>query len=320
MTPNILILSSLHDFSADLVAVQLERSGVPYVRVNREHLAEQRLALDPLLPSLTIRGSSRTYSINSHLKAIWFRQPVFLRNTPSVPLSLDEQLARSQWTAFLRSLCVFRDVAWMNFPGATYLAESKPYQLAVAHRCGFRVPATIATNDVARIQEISRTDLVIKSLDTVLLRDGKDCLFTYTTVNPGNKLRDETVCAAPLLAQEHLSDKTDIRVTVVGDKVFAVRILSHGSSIGGDWRTLPRKDIQYHDLALDDDLADRCRLLTRTLNLSFGAIDLIETPSGIYFIEINPTGEWGWLSSPERPIDKAIASWLQTPEAKDATP
>ena len=313
MTPHVLILSGLYDFSTDMVAVHLENSGVPYVRLNREHLAEHRLTLDPIGPSLVVRGPSQTYNIDSHLKAIWFRQPVFLRNTPSAPLSPSEQLARSQWAAFLRGLCVFRDVAWMNFPGATYLAESKPYQLAVARRCGFQIPTTLATNDVNRVQDAFSNDLVIKSLDTVLLRDGDDCLFTYTTISKGDQLNDDTVAAAPLLAQQNLRNKTDVRITVVGDHVFAVRILSQGCGVKGDWRTVPRKDIQYHDLTLDDDVTHRCRFLTRALGLNFAAIDLIETPCDTYFIEINPTGEWGWLSSPERSIDKAIASWLREP-------
>lgn len=36
----------------------------------------------------------------------------------------------------------------MNDPSATYLAESKPYQLAVANELGFKVPRTMVTNDV----------------------------------------------------------------------------------------------------------------------------------------------------------------------------
>ena len=100
---------------------------------------------------------------------------------------------------FLRGLCVFRDAAWMNFPVATYIAESKPYQLSVAAHCGFKTPATLATNDPHRIREAFPDKLAIKSLDTVLLRDGHDCLFTFTTLNPGDELNEETVNSVPLL-------------------------------------------------------------------------------------------------------------------------
>lgn len=321
MTPHVLILSGLYDFSTDLVVLRLEESSVPYLRLNREHLAQNRFALDPVTQTLTVRCSRLTYNIDATaLKTIWYRQPVFLRNTPPIPLSPAEQLERSQWSAFLRSLCLFRDVAWMNFPGATYLAESKPYQLAVAHDCGFEVPQTFVTNDSECVRAAFSGDFIVKSLDTALLRDGEDCLFTYTTVNSSSseEFCDETVRAVPLLAQRNLTDKVDIRVTVVGDDVFAVRILSRGRGIQGDWRTVPRDDVSYFDVVLDDDVLQSCSLLTRTLGLGFAAIDLIETTHGIYFIEVNPTGEWGWLSSSHRPIDKAIAGWLKNPTARNA--
>ena len=317
MRPLVLILSGLYDFSTDLVALQLQRAGTQYVRLNREQFADHRLTLDPLVPELTIRGPSGNYHVGRELVSVWFRQPVFLRNTPPAPLSPAEQLERSQWTAFLRALCVFRHAVWMNFPGATYTAESKPYQLSVAADCGFQVPATLVTNDANRIRDTFPDNLVIKSLDTVLLRDGDDCLFTYTTLNPDIEMNDETVSAVPLLAQRALEEKTDLRVTVVGEKVFAVRVLSRGSGITGDWRVVPKSELEFQDIELSDDMAGRCQLLTHRLGLSFAAIDLIETPEDIFFIEVNPTGEWGWLSTVERPIDCAIASWLGNPPWSD---
>ena len=313
MSPRILILSGLYDFSTDLVVLRLQHAGVPYVRLNREQLADHRITLDPLVPELTVHGPAGTHHFGPDLGAVWFRQPVFLRNTPSTPLSLEEQLERSQWTAFLRALCVFRHAAWMNSPGATYLAESKPYQLSVAASCGFQIPATLATNDASSIRKAFPDSLIIKSLDTVLLRDGDDCLFTYTTLSSGSALNDDAVSAVPLLAQHALEDKTDLRVTVVGDDVFAVRILSQGCGIAGDWRVTPKADLEYRDIVLDNEMVARCHLLTRRLGLSFAAIDLVETPHGIFFIEVNPTGEWGWLSTAGRPIDCAIASWLGNP-------
>ena len=313
MSPKVLILTSLYDFSADLVVLRLKHDGVPYLRINREQLTNYRFTLDPLVPELTIQAPAGTYHVGKDLRAVWFRQPIFLRNTPPVPLSPEEQLTRSQWSAFLRALRVFRFASWMNAPEATYLAESKPYQLSVAATCGFNIPETLVTNDASRIQSAFPDGLAIKSLDTVLLRDGDDCLFTYTTLKSSSDLNDESISGVPLLAQRALQHKTDLRVTVVGEELFAVRILSSGSGIAGDWRLVPRNELQYDDVALSTDMARSCQLLTRRLGLSFSAIDLIETPQDIFFIEINPTGEWGWLSTKKRLIDCSIASWLGAP-------
>ena len=313
MTLRVLILSGLYDYSTDLVALGLRHAGVPYLRLNREQLADHRLTLDPASPELIVEGPAGSHRVGPGLGAVWFRQPVFLRNTPAVPLTPEEQLERSQWTAFLRGLRVFREAQWMNAPEATYLAESKPYQLCLAAKCGFKVPDTLVTNNAAHIHAAFPEALVIKSLDTVLLRNGEDCLFTYTTEASGVELTEEEMIAAPLLAQTILEAKTDIRVIVIGDEIFAVRILARGCGIRGDWRVVPKENLEYQDVVLDDDTTRACLRITEELGLSFGAIDLIETPQGIYFIEINPTGEWGWLSTAERRIDRAIAGWLGRP-------
>jgi hypothetical protein len=315
MRPKVLILSSIYDFSTDLVVLRLRDLGVPFLRLNREQMKDCRLSLDPIERTLRIKELGVELQIGPDLISAWFRQPVFLRNTPAQPLTIEEQLESSQWAAFMRALSVFDDAAWMNFPQATYLAECKPYQLLMANRCGLKIPRTIVGNNVTIIKDTLPPRLMIKSLDTVLLKEEGDCLFTYTTAATQDDLTDAVVYRAPLLAQEMLSQKTDIRVTVVGEKIFAVRIMAEDHGIEGDWRMLPRERLQYQDTTLRQDISDSLLMLVRSLELSFAAIDLVETPEETYFIEVNPTGEWGWLSSPERPIDFAIANWLKSPSS-----
>lgn len=292
------------------MASVLSRLNVPFLRLNREQLPGLRIALDPVSSTLRVEGCGLDIHADSSLRSVWYRQPVFLRNTPSRGLSIQEQLERSQWMAFLRGLSVFDSVAWMNRPQSTYLAESKPYQLRIANRIGFAVPATLVTNDVSAIQALFSEAVVIKSVDTLLIRDGDDCLFPYTTVSQSSLISDHNLASAPVLAQTYLRNKIDLRVTVVGERVFAVKILRNGCGIEGDWRRHPRESLQFVDAELDDATVNRCLALVQRLGLVFGAIDLIEDNDGIHFIEINPTGEWAWLSSSERPIDSAIAEWL----------
>jgi glutathione synthase/RimK-type ligase-like ATP-grasp enzyme len=310
MNPEVLILAGIYDFSADLVCLRLHENGVTYLRLNRESLSENMLTLDPFAASLRVEGPAGKMLVGPGLRSIWFRQPVFLRNTPPQPLSVDEQLERSQWPAFLRALSVFDRVAWMNHPQKTYLAESKPYQLMAARKCGFRVPETRITNDGSSIEKDIIGPLVIKSLDTVLLREGDDSLFTYTTLTDGVTLSVQDLRAAPVLIQEEVQVKADIRVTVVGDEIFAVKIASRSGLIRGDWRLVPRDDLVYEDISLGTDTIRSCIQLSRLLQLSFAAIDLMDTDDGTYFVEVNPTGEWGWITNTERPIDCAIAKWL----------
>ncbi len=312
MKPVVLILTGIYDFSADLVVLELEQRGIPFLRINKEHVIDYRFSLSPTLPLLTIESrleqQQGEWLIDNAIKSIWFRQPVFLRNTPPNPLSIDEQLIRSQWSAFFRAISVFDEAAWMNWPQATYLAESKPYQLLIARRCGLKIPKTIVGN--VQVNKAEKSN-IIKSLDTVLLREGDDCLFTYSTLV--DNISEKESASAPFIIQDYVSNKTDIRVTIIGDNLSAVRILSDGLPVHGDWRVMPKELLQYDDVDLPKSVISSCMNLSKTLNLSFSAIDLLETDGEFYFLEINPTGEWGWLNNSERRFDIQIVDWLTNP-------
>lgn len=311
-----LILSSIYDFSVDLVIYQLEKKGIDYLRLNKEHLSDYRINIDPISKTLSIQGLGIERVIRK-ITSIWYRQPVFIRNTPSEKLSLDEQLSRSQWSAFLRGLMIFDDSLWLNWPANTYSAESKPYQLMIASRVGFLVPNTQIGNDSEILNSVEGK-VIVKSLDTVLLRDGDDCLFTYTSNVNKEDLVDENVRLAPLTVQSYITPKIDIRVTVIGDKIVAVKILSKGLGIDNDWRLLKKDELEYVDITLPDEMQRYCFDLMSELGLVYGAIDLIERDGIYYFIEINPTGEWGWLSNKERLIEKDIANLLSSEQVNNA--
>jgi glutathione synthase/RimK-type ligase-like ATP-grasp enzyme len=293
--------------------LRLQEAGIPFLRLNKESWGEYRLSLDPSVPALSVQIGSNHYTVTTSLRSVWFRQPVFLRNTPAQGLSPEEQLERSQWNAFLRALAVFDSAKWMNLPQAVYLAECKPYQLMAAKRCGLSIPTTRVGNSSSDLKMTFSGPVIIKSLDTVLLREAEDCLFTYSTIVDTGILTDEIVKAAPLLVQEYISHKTDCRITFVGSRVFAVRILSGGAPIEGDWRKTPKELLEYEDFVLPQAVEEQCKNLMQSLGLAFGGLDMLETSNGYTFLEVNPTGEWGWLCRPERLIDHAIRDWLIRP-------
>ncbi|EBA7188296.1 RimK-like protein [Salmonella enterica subsp. salamae] len=304
----VLILSSMYDFSTDLVVQRLENNGDDFIRLNKEQLSDYEIFLDPINTILRVKGEYVDVE-TSNVKSVWFRQPVFLRNTPGRSIDINEQLSLSQWNAFLRGLMVFDKAYWMNWPQATYAAESKPYQLMIAKKIGFSVPQTIISNSLG-FEKLLSTKFIIKSMDTVLLKENDDCYFTYTSkVNPADFTLDKTK-QAPITFQEYIEDKLDIRVTIVGSKVYAVAIKSNGNAISDDWRTLKKEDLEYVDIELPVRIKKLCIEYLKLLGLNYGAIDFIKTKDEYIFIEINPTGEWGWLSNDKREIDYDIAKKL----------
>ncbi|MCY4000322.1 MAG: hypothetical protein OXF84_05890 [Bacteroidetes bacterium] len=193
------------------------------------------------------------------------------------------------------------------------MAESKPYQLYIAAKCGFNVPKTCISNDVQEIKTQFHNLVAIKSLDTVLIHEGSEYLFTYTSVMDTSDISAEISQSVPVTTQMLLKDKVDIRVTIIGHEVYSVKILTSGQGIDGDWRLIPHEYLQFLDFQLSEKLHQMCLKFMQKLGLSYAAIDLIETGESIYFIEVNPTGEWGWLNQNTRPIATTIASWLENP-------
>lgn len=310
MNVDVLVISSIYDFSTDLVVQELEKRKVSYFRLNKENFSDYRVTIDIQNKLLEILVDGNSYIVSDTTNSVYYRQPIFLRNTPNQSLSIDEQLISSQWMGFLRSLTIFDKAKWLNPPESTYLGETKAYQLSIAREIGFNIPTTLIGNNAARFKELG-SNLIIKSLDTILLKENNDCLFTYSTVKNSIELNDGNVAAVPFTAQEYISPKIDVRVTVIGNVINAVKITKAGVGIEEDWRTVEREKIEYTDIMLPNEIEQYCFDLLSRLKLNFGAIDLIIRNDEYIFIEINPTGEWGWLTSTERKFDKYLADWLQ---------
>lgn len=309
---DILILASIHDFPTDRVCVSLDKAGASYLRLNSESLSSAKVRLVPQEPRLEIDLGDHTWVIDGGLKSVLWRQPTFLRNVPHEALSLAEQLTRSQWPAFLRGLMVFDDAQWINHPAMTYRAESKPWQLHIAAKLGFEIPKTIITNDpTAPIEETIGKGVAVKSVDTVLLREGNQQFFAYTQLLDWSDIATSDLCSAPVVIQEAISPKLDLRVTVLGEQAWTVAVTADDKAIEGDWRLKKKPELAYPTFDLPLDVEQRCIELVRTMGLVYGAIDLVVSGDRFIFIEINPTGEWGWLDNPERPLAKAIAAVLQ---------
>jgi glutathione synthase/RimK-type ligase-like ATP-grasp enzyme len=139
-------------------------------------------------------------------------------------------------------------------------------------------------------------------------------LFTYSTATTIADWQQENLSSAPLLCQELFQKKVDLRVTVIHNDIFAVRIEEDGHGIEGDWRVRPREHVRFVPTELTDRCATLCRELAMALGLTFAAIDLLEIEDDrqLVFLEVNPTGEWGWLVRCGLPIDAAIADWLSS--------
>ena len=123
---------------------------------------------------------------------------------------------------------------------------------------------------------------------------------------------DDALAVAPVIYQRHLEKRCDIRVTIVGESIYAAVIQSQeAKSAKVDWR-LADVELAHEVHVLPEKMARACRRLMKALNLNFGAVDLVLTPKDeYYFLEINPNGQWLWLEDKLLfPISDRIVEWL----------
>ena len=304
-----LLISSTFDYSSDFICLELERRNRKYLRINRDRFAEYKMLYSLDSDSLVIQTDNDEYCIDdTHLESVYFRAPVFIRSLKNY--SLSEQLYRGQWGSFIRNLIVFNKAKWINHPVKIYRAENKLFQLKVAKEIGLDIPNTYIGNSIPDIDP--KQQYIVKSLDTAIFYENGDELFTYSTTLTGDEVLHSSVQAAPIILQECIRNKEDYRVTIVGHQVFPVKVLKRGKGIEGDWRKTRKEDLQYVPAVIPQIIIDKLFKLMDTLNLKFGGVDLMFANGKYYFVEINPTGEWGWLvSTVKLPIDKAIVDCME---------
>ena len=145
--------------------------------------------------------------------------------------------------------------------------------------------------------------MIIKSLMMSLTEDR--AIFTNIVTEELMK-RVQRLRSSPVILQELLHKRHELRITVVGEKIFSAEIINNSPV---DWR---RKQIQVVVYNLPDLIKSMCLQLVKKLGLRYGCIDMIVTPKNEYFfLEINPNGQYWFVEEKTGlMIGKSIAHLL----------
>jgi len=236
------------------------------------------------------------YFVQDEIKGVWWRRiptPEFKNFTPEMRRYCEEEYAM-----FLQGLeYVLPQAIWVSKPLAINQARNKALQLSLAKEIGFSLLETVFTNSPIFGKEfIDGRKSIYKSIKSprVPLRPDKHTTV-FTSVLDNSQQMDGLI-SCPGILQQFVEKLADIRISVFGKKVFAVRIESQQNDASKiDFRMGARYvDHLIHELP--EDVSDKCKKLVDKLGLLYGAIDLALLEDGSYvFFEINPNGQWGWL-------------------------
>lgn len=304
-----LIISNPEDEHTRVVTAKIAALGVEPVLFFPEHLGERlRLSLaletEPgIPPELALIEDSLSRLDLATVGTVWYRRPR--------PPVLDEfrlrpdatAFARDEWRAALEgALTLLNDPLWVSHPDRLREGARKPRQLLIARALGLAIPCTLITNDPQQARtfiERLQGRVIVKPTGAGWISEAETDRVRYVLTNrlaPDDLAHLDDIAIAPITLQEEISKAYELRVTIVGREVLAIRIDSQRSPLSQvDWRRYDVTRTPYTAYPLPVALQWRLLRLTQVLGLEYGAIDLIREPDGRYvFLEINGSGQFLW--------------------------
>ncbi len=308
----ILVLSHEDDQHAHAVLRELGERGADARLLNLGDLPAKAgisIEFDRGSPSLTLHAGDSSEVDLSAVTATWWRRP----QAPN-PAEIGEPNARwfaaNEWAEILGGLWLLLPGRWMNVPASDEQASHKPFQLRVATEVGFTVPRTLMTSNPDRAKTFVESLGLGRTIFKMFAATPNVWRETRLVRTQELDILD-AVRVAPVIFQEYVPAEADIRVTVVGDAVFALAIDARMTGYPLDFR-MSLGEARTESADLPSRVIEKIRSLMARLGLAYGAIDLRRTAEGDYvFLEINPAGEF--LFAQDRtgqPIARSLAGWL----------
>lgn len=246
----------------------------------------------------------------SSCKVIWWRRPQPFQLHPEITNLDHRYFAMNECQVALSGLWLGLNARWVNSPTHTEEAALKPYQLRVAQEAGLETPLTLITNDPEEAKQFVHQRGINKTVYKAFSATERNWRETRLLRSEELTLLDN-LRFAPVIFQEYIPARFDIRVTLVGDDIFAASIYSQETAYKVDYRMeMSSARIQVYNLPRD--IVESLRNLMDKLGLIYGAIDMRLSHDGRFvFLEINPAGAWMFIEERTRqPITEAFAKLL----------
>jgi hypothetical protein len=327
----ILIVSAGDDPAALAVERRLRARGVNVMLFDSGRFPSQAritVSYRDGVPRYALRVDGQALRFDE-ITSVWFRRPNHCVADASIVDPEVRTIVEKDCGEFLSA--VWDSMSCLMLPGspsAMKIAQRKPTHMARAKALGFDIAPTVFTNDPQEFLDLYREQegrLIHKITAYLALKERMGTEFSRLTcgVTRRDVMHAESVSLAPIVFQAYVPKRLELRVTVVGERVFTAEIHSQDSNrTHFDWRRYDLGSTPHHAHELPRDVADRCVQLVAQFGLAYGTIDLILTPDGRYvFLELNSAGEYGWIEQVTGlPISDAIADLLMSPMRAHALP
>lgn len=252
------------------------------------------------IPSYHVLIEGEEFNLNS-FDAFWYMHPMLPRELILYPKIEYRQFIHNQFFAMRKTIwSLFRHKKWINDPWNIFQLEDKLYQMSIAHQVGFSIPDTVITSEPEVVRDFYHEhtgNVIVKNLATSPIMD-RVIATNRLTAEALEKI--DSVRLAPSIFQEYIEKKYELRITVVGEKIFASKIHSQEDEATAlDWRVKPKNSnsvVRMESTEIPTVLRNQIKKFMDFSGLQFGCLDFIVTPENRYvFLEINPNGQWHFV-------------------------
>jgi hypothetical protein len=290
----ILLIARTSDLATDLLILAAKKRRLPVVRLNQDEFPTRTCIEWASTGSCRLTLDHRVFGADE-VGSAWYRKPRSRDRQPA----RSEEFTEREASGFLEGVWATASWGWMNRPSAVALAELKLAQLRRAHAFGFALPDTLVTNDPGAARRFAQHRPIIAKtvMASGVAIDGVDQAIFTTALGREDLHPDAAIQACPVIFQRRIPTQFDLRVTVVGSRVFASRIsITDRTHQDVDWRTVESSRLVYEHEALPVAFETMCIRFVQAFGLAYGALDFVVSPEGErIFLEINPSGQWGWI-------------------------
>ncbi len=299
----ILILSELHDISTDKVTDWLNYYNVPYLRLDKEHCTNniEHVLISNNNIEIIFKYKDQLYSLND-FNVIWCRRGFFSIIPPNPTIYFNKKipikvkyLFQRQLTEEGKTILDFIEYVILSKNNINNISNYNINKLIVlenAIKVGFKIPESYICKNGKNMP--LKKEIITKAISNGFIFKNEKFSLDLSVKNITTEVIENKEFYFSLF-QNKIKREIEIRVFIFQKEVFSMAIIPKDKNIS-DIRNSNEDTARMTPFNIPNNTKYKLIKLMKLCNLESASIDLIYDGEDFVFLELNPAGQFDYLS------------------------